>query len=157
MRGWNRGALASLAMGAMLTLGGCASAPPQVVDTQPAGQQAVSIASSHVGVPYRFGGASPRQGFDCSGLVHYSYQQVGIGVPRTVAEQLEQSRRVQRSAAQPGDLLFFRIEGKPSHVGIYAGGGRFVHAPSGGKTVTMGTLSSPYWASRLVQVGRVAD
>jgi murein DD-endopeptidase len=106
-----------------------------------------------IGVPYRSGGASPASGFDCSGLVQFSFRQVGVAVPRTTAQQHRASFRV--SAPRPGDLLFFDQEGKKnSHVGIYVGEGRFVHAPSPGKRVREDRLDSPYWRRHLSEVRR---
>jgi cell wall-associated NlpC family hydrolase len=107
-----------------------------------------------VGTPYRYGGASPR-GFDCSGLVYYSYRKAGIEVPRTTGDQYHQSDRVTLAGLQPGDLIFFRLsQRKPSHVGIYAGSGRFIHAPSGVKQVSYASLRDPYWDSRVIGAGR---
>ncbi|NIR96568.1 MAG: C40 family peptidase, partial [Gammaproteobacteria bacterium] len=111
------------------------SAPPPVI--------AVSVARDMVGVPYRYGGESPREGFDCSGLVHYSYLRAGLRVPRTTRDQFRRGRPVPRGRLAPGDLLFFRLDGrKVSHVGIYMGNGRFVHAPSSGKTVSIASLGN---------------
>jgi murein DD-endopeptidase len=108
-----------------------------------------------VGAPYRYGGADPR-GFDCSGLVYYVYQQAGVEAPRTTTEQYRQSRRVRLSRLLPGDLLFFRISRrKPSHVGIYVGNGRFVHAPSKGKSVDYALLDDDYWREHLIGAGRL--
>ncbi len=116
---------------------------------------AVAVARSMIGAPYRYGGTTP-QGFDCSGLVYYAYREVGIAAPRTTREQLRLSRPVRLSDVRPGDLLFFRLSGrKVSHVGIYAGDGRFIHAPSRGKRVAYAEAESPYWRSRLIRVGRL--
>jgi cell wall-associated NlpC family hydrolase len=108
-----------------------------------------------IGAPYRYGGTSPR-GFDCSGLVYYAYRKVGMHTPRTTTEQYRQTKRVQVSHLQPGDLVFFRIsQDKVSHVGIYAGDGRFIHAPSSGKSVAYASLHDPYWRVRLTGAGRL--
>jgi len=108
-----------------------------------------------VGKPYRFGGSSPKAGFDCSGLVHFSYRQAGVAVPRTTDDQLRASTPV-RGSMRRGDLLFFDQEGKKkSHVGIYLGNGRFVHAPSSGKRVRTDTLDSKYWKKHLAEVRRL--
>lgn len=131
---------------------GCTSQPP--VSETGAGPVAVHVARSMVGKPYRFGGASPR-GFDCSGLVHYSFGEAGHAVPRETGALFSRARRVAVSDLRPGDLLFFRIDGKPSHVAIYVDEDRFVHAPSSGKQVSYGTLSNPYWKKRLVKAGRL--
>ena len=107
-----------------------------------------------VGKPYKYGGASPA-GFDCSGLVHYSYRQAGLSVPRSTAEQRRLSQRIKQAELKPGDLLFFDERGKKhSHVGIYVGDGRFVHAPSSGKSVRNDTLDNPYWRKSLSDVRR---
>jgi cell wall-associated NlpC family hydrolase len=112
------------------------------------------VASEMVGTPYRLGGETPR-GFDCSGLVHYAYGQAGVSVPRLTREQYKGSRRVSLDQLQPGDLVFFRIRGgRLSHVGIYAGDGRFIHAPSRGKRVRYARLDNPYWRKRWVGAGR---
>jgi cell wall-associated NlpC family hydrolase len=113
-----------------------------------------SIAASQVGAPYRYGGSSPR-GFDCSGLVYYSYRKAGIRVPRTTNSQLNNAHRVPLKQLQPGDLLFFKLDRRPvSHVGIYAGNDRFIHAPSRGKKVSFTSMNDPYWRQRLVSAGR---
>lgn len=107
-----------------------------------------------VGKPYRYGGNTP-QGFDCSGLVQYSFLRAGIHVPRSTKTQRGKSRKVSISDLARGDLLFFNPEGKySSHVGIYLGGNRFVHAPSSGKHVRMDTLNDTYWREHLVDARR---
>jgi peptidoglycan DL-endopeptidase CwlO len=113
------------------------------------GLRAVQIANHLTGIPYRWGGASPRGGFDCSGLVQYVYAKVGIRLPHHAASQFGQGRRVARGSLRPGDLVFFSGLG---HVGIYAGGGKFIHAPRRGTTVRWSRLSSHgsyYGATRL--------
>lgn len=132
----------------------CSLTPPdaaRVPDSGPVG--VVRTAQSLIGSPYRYGGASPR-GFDCSGLVYYAYGQTGMRVPRSTEAQYAATLQVRTGEAVPGDVLFFRIEGKPSHVGIYVGDGRFVHAPSSGKQVGYASLDDEYWRARLVKVGR---
>ncbi len=113
-----------------------------------------SIAQEQIGVPYRFGGSTP-SGFDCSGLVHYAYAGAGVDVPRTTSALWQASSTVVRGEARPGDVLFFDIDGKPSHVGIYLGEGFFVHAPSTGKRVNSQRLDSSWYRDRLVRVGRL--
>lgn len=114
----------------------------------------VRVAASMLGTPYRYGGSSPR-GFDCSGLVYYSYRQAGFHVPRTTREQLRAANRIAMSQLTPGDLLFFRTVRKDvSHVAIYTGDGRFIHAPSSGKRVSYGSMSNTYWKNRLIAAGR---
>ncbi len=106
-----------------------------------------------VGVRYRYGGSTPK-GFDCSGLVYYAYRRAGLTVPRTAAAQVRAAQSIDLSQAEPGDLLFFHTSWNRRHVGIYVGGGRFVHAPSKGKTVTIGSLDDGYFLPRLTGVGR---
>lgn len=113
-----------------------------------------SIAQEQIGVPYRFGGSTP-SGFDCSGLVHYAYAGAGVDVPRTTSALWQASRTVALAEARPGDVLFFDIDGKPSHVGIYLGDGFFVHAPSSGKRVNTLRLDSSWYRDRLLRVGRL--
>ena len=113
------------------------------------GVRAVQIANHLTGIPYRWGGASPRAGFDCSGLVRYVYGKVGVDLPHYAAGQYGRGRRVSRGSLRAGDLVFFSGLG---HVGIYAGGGKFIHAPRSGTTVRWSRLSSHgsyYGATRL--------
>ena len=100
-----------------------------------------------VGVAYRDGGDSPERGFDCSGLTRHVLARMGVAdLPRTAREQGAIGRPVPRSVLRTGDLVFFDTQGSAySHVGIYVGDGRFVHAPGRGKSVTLATLDSPYW------------
>jgi cell wall-associated NlpC family hydrolase len=140
--------LASLAAG---ILAGCAAPPgvrvaPPPEATAPAtddiGSRAARFAERFVGVPYRFGGESP-QGFDCSGLIWYVYRELGVAVPRTAADQRASARHVGADSLRPGDLVFFYTPA--DHVGLYLGGGEFVHAPSTGKRVERARLDSPFF------------
>jgi peptidoglycan DL-endopeptidase CwlO len=124
------------------------SAKQHAKRTSPA-LRAVQIANRLTGIPYRWGGSSPRAGFDCSGLVQYVYGKVGIDLPHYAAGQYGHGRRVSRESLRAGDLVFFSGLG---HVGIYAGGGKFIHAPRSGTTVRWSRLSSHgsyYGATRL--------
>jgi len=87
------------------------------------------------GVPYRYGGSTPR-GFDCSGFTSYVYRQAGVHIPRTASAQRRAARYISRSSARPGDLVFFHHGGRVYHVGIYAGGNRVLHSPRPGKRVS---------------------
>ena len=142
---------------AFILLSGCSSTPQQydASETAPSHDRAqiVKTALSQVGRPYRYGGNSPGAGFDCSGLVYYSHRSAGIDVPRSSKLQLRQIRRVRYSEIKPGDLLFYKISNKPSHVGIYIGNGKFVHAPSSGKRVAIDRMDSQYWRKRLYSTG----
>jgi murein DD-endopeptidase len=143
----------------LLALGGCASTRPAPVQAPASvqngsGSKAAVHATKMVGKPYRYGGASPK-GFDCSGLVQFSYSQAGVKLPRSTDDQLKASKPV-RGGMQRGDLLFFDQEGKKkSHVGIYLGNGYFVHAPSSGKMVRTDSLDSKYWKKHLAEVRRI--
>ena len=105
------------------------------------------------GRPYRWGGKSPRRGFDCSGLVYFAHQEAGISVPRMSRNQLSQSVRVAVNRIRPGDLLFFKIASNVSHVGIYIGERNFIHAPSRGKRVSISSLEDGYWRRRFYAAG----
>ncbi len=155
-----------LAVTAAAALCGCGSAPvrpyhaerelsaPDSTSTAP-GARAVYAAYRQLGTPYRYGGSTP-DGFDCSGLIQYAYHRAGIDIPRTTRQQLRHARPVSLSALRPGDLVFFRVSRrKVSHVGIYAGGGRFIHAPSSGKQVSYADLNDPFWHRRIIAVGRI--
>ena len=130
-----------------------AAAPSENLELT-AGEKIVSIAAGLIGTPYRYGGDSPK-GFDCSGLVFYSFERMGLIVPRTAAEQRRAAERVKRAKLAPGDLVFFRgSKGRVDHVGIYAGDGRFIHAPNSGQVVSYGDLDDPYYRSHFVGAGR---
>ena len=118
-----------------------------------AGQRAAAVALDQVGVPYRYGGSTP-SGFDCSGLVQYSYTKAGVRVPRTTGQLWAAASPVGHNELRAGDLLFFRIEGKMSHVGMYLGQQRFVHAPQSGRTVSVASLNSPFYKAALLRAGR---
>jgi cell wall-associated NlpC family hydrolase len=108
-----------------------------------------------VGKPYRYGGSSPA-GFDCSGLVQFSYRHAGIALPRSTDQQRSISRAVKLADLRRGDLLFFNQEGKKyGHLGIYLGEGKFIHAPSSGKAVRSDRLDSPYWKKHLSEARRI--
>jgi cell wall-associated NlpC family hydrolase len=100
----------------------------------------VSIAMHYLGVPYVWGGASP-SGFDCSGLVMYVFAQIGVSLPHSSYAQAGMGSPVSISQLQPGDLVFFT---GASHVGIYIGGGQFIHAPHTGDVVKISSLSGYY-------------
>jgi len=125
----------------------------RVIRSQSTGEKAAAVALEQVGVPYRYGGAT-RTGFDCSGLVQFSYGHAGKSVPRTTGQLWSNTTTVGREDLQAGDLLFFSIEGKMSHVGLYIGRQQFVHAPSSGRTVTVAKLTSPFYASAFIRAGR---
>jgi hypothetical protein len=117
---------------------------PAVVTHEALGRRIVSYARHFLGVRYSWGGTSPRTGFDCSGLVRYVYAHFGISLPHSSFADLGRGRRVPRRWLQPGDVVFFA---DASHVGIYAGGGRFIDAPHTGAVVRITTMHGWYGAS----------
>lgn len=113
----------------------------------------VKSAELHVGVPYRFGGAQPG-GFDCSGLIQHAYKQAGFFVPMGVKSQNTFFKRT--GSPQKGDILFFRIKGTNlSHVGLYLGNNKFVHAPYEGKRVVYANMNDVYWKNRYAHAGTI--
>lgn len=125
---------------------------------QGAGAAIARQALAQVGAPYRYGGTEPGRGFDCSGLVTYAHALEGIGVPRTSAAQFAAARKVDPDDLRPGDLVFFRLvpgSSEITHVGIYTGQGRFVHAPQTGKRVSEASLEDPYYRERFAGAGRL--
>jgi cell wall-associated NlpC family hydrolase len=124
--------------------------------TDPTRRTVIDTALAQLGVPYKYGGNNAREGFDCSGLVRYAYSAAGITVPRISRDQLRATEPVALADAQPGDLVFFQSEDY-SHVGIYLGEGRFVHAPSTGRSVEIGSFGNDWYRRRFVRAGRVAQ
>ena len=118
------------------------------------GSSIAELALELIGTPYRYGGSDP-SGFDCSGLVFYTYANTGLSVPRTSAEQFREARKIALTQAHEGDLVFFQDQENLSHVGIYLGNGMFVHAPSSGRHVSIASLDAPYYQRHLVGVGRL--
>ena len=112
------------------------------------GEQIVALAKQNLGVPYKWGGTSP-SGFDCSGFVYYVLNTLGIKASRTLTTMYAQGTEVAKSELKPGDIVFFKNTYKTglSHVGIYVGGGQFIHAPSTGKVVSYADLNSDYYIS----------
>ncbi len=111
-----------------------------------------------IGAPYRPGGRSPATGFDCSGLVSWSFEQVGVTLPRSAREQIAFGQPVRKNELQPGDIVVFnRVRSRSGyHSGIYVGNNQFVHSPSSGKTVTKDSLDSAYYGSRFAGARRIA-
>ncbi len=166
---WRAGSRAAL-LALALTLTACGSAPTRERDAPPGAGDAAAIepaagasapaaaadqALTLVGRPYRYGGATPA-GFDCSGLVHYSFARVGLRLPRETDAQRLVGTAVNGDELAKGDLVFFDQEGrKASHVGIYLGDGRFVHAPSTGGRVRVDRFDSPYWRRHFNEARRL--
>jgi len=139
---------------------GCASST-QIPETasvradKQVASNATVYAKEMLGKPYRYAGDTPA-GFDCSGLVKYSYGRAGITMPRDTQSQRQISVLISLRNLREGDLLFFDQEGKKtSHVGIYIGDGRFIHAPSSGGKVRTDSLSAEFWKKHFVEARRI--
>ncbi|AZG14232.1 C40 family peptidase [Cupriavidus pauculus] len=165
----SRPALAAVCASVML-LAACAGGPPARHSGAPprqpskpmidpsAGLEEISIqAMSLVGTPYRYGGNTPDSGFDCSGLVRYVVSRAAnVNLPRTTEQMGQRGTSLDRSEVASGDLVFFNTTGRAnSHVGIYVGQNRFVHAPATGGTVRLEDMGKSYWASRYNGARRV--
>lgn len=151
-----------------ILISGCGSlapAPPaleqpatrQTQSARPERAEALLQALLALGVDYRYGGASPVTGFDCSGLVAHVYREAwGIQLPRTTHAQSQAGVPVSLAELQAGDLVFHNTLNRPySHVGIYLGDGRFVHAPKSGSRVRVESLKSAYWTQRFNGARRI--
>jgi cell wall-associated NlpC family hydrolase len=147
---------------------GCAPAPvrdPSGTEYRPsavlpeAARDAAVYAVTLVGTPYRNGGTSPDSGFDCSGLVWYVYRQAaGLWLPRSSDEMGRAGRPIAAADMRPGDLVFYNTLGREfSHVGIYIGERRFVHAPSSGGKVEIVSMENSYWARRFSGARRMVS
>jgi len=112
----------------------------------------VRTARRFLGVPYRWGGTDREDGFDCSGLTMVCYRLNGLNLPRVSRSQFEAGRRVPKEQLLPGDLVFFATRGgrQVSHVGLYIGGGRFIHAPRTGEQVRVEELGNPFYTRTFV-------
>ncbi len=119
--------------------------------------QLVMHAMGFLGVPYRLGGNEAETGLDCSGLVRKVYEQsVGKLLPRRAADQAQATLTIDRSELKPGDLVFFNTMRRAfSHVGIYIGDGKFIHAPRSGSAVRIEDMRKAYWSTRFNGARRV--
>jgi cell wall-associated NlpC family hydrolase len=152
----------------MTLLAGCASSPSRAPRAQAqAGTTSTAAVRSpemvfqalaQTDVPYHYGGNSPASGFDCSGLVAHVYRQAfGIVLPHNTRAQSELGIRIRAEDLQPGDLVFYNTQGQPySHVGIFLGDGRFIHAPKTGSAVRVENMSNRYWTKRYSGARRIA-
>lgn len=130
------------------------------VRVQKAQKTAMNKLMGQIGKPYRWGGTSPRTGFDCSGLVYYAYKDlVKFRIPRTANEMyhLRDAASVNRGELESGDLVFFRTQGRGTadHVGVYVGNGKFIQSPRSGRDIQITSLSEDYWQRHYVGAKRV--
>ncbi len=138
------------------------SAPDVRMSRAAVADMLLTLAWNLRGIPYRWGGHDPDRGFDCSGLVRYVFEHaLGVLLPHRARLQFDRGRQVPRDQLEPGDLVFFRTNGRSiTHVGIYIDHGRFLNAPNSGEVVQVDSLHNPYWSShfagarRLVEVAR---
>ncbi|MFV0347613.1 MAG: C40 family peptidase [Halodesulfovibrio sp.] len=140
-------------------LGGCGSRNTATVvqDGPPPTRQEAAIvrtARTVIGADYNYGGCNPAEGFDCSGLVWWAYQENGLSVPRTTSAQSTGGRPADCTYPRQGDVIVFRISHKGLHSGIYSGNGHFVHSPKSGHVVREESLRKDYWQSRLLTCRR---
>jgi len=138
---------------------GCTSSPryrPASHAAETTDNELVTYAKSFLGTPYAYGGES-RSGMDCSGLVTTVYRQFDVQLPRTAHEQAQYGRDISRGGVEPGDLVFFQItRSRPvSHVGIYIGDGKFIHASTSARQVRIDAMSDDYFRRRFVKAKRV--
>ena len=113
-------------------------------------QEVLVNALSLTGIQYKYGGKSPETGFDCSGFVRYVFSQAtNLSLPPTARAISQIGKTIKKDELQPGDLVFFNtLRTAFSHVGIYMGDNKFIHAPSSGKTVRVESMKDGYWAKR---------
>ena len=127
--------------------------PPPLPPPEPSKYpEAVDIAIQYLGIPYRWAGASPQTGFDCSGFTMYVYSKLGVSLPHHAATQYTYGTAVPKANLQPGDLVFFNGLG---HNGLYIGGGKFIHSPHTGDVVKISTLSDSWYAATYVGARRL--
>ncbi len=133
---------------------GASAVTPEGISVAPPSRYGgvVGIAMQYLGIPYVWGGGSPSQGFDCSGLTMYVFAQVGVSLPHYAASQYNMGVPVSKEDLQPGDLVFFNGLG---HMGMYIGGGQFIHAPHTGDVVKISSLSESWYAATYVGARRI--
>lgn len=137
-----------------LALAGCALFQSESDELR---ETVVETALDQVGEDYKYGGDDPDEGFDCSGLVHYSYRQAGIKLPRSAAAQKKGGRAVKFRDAKPGDLLFYHFGDRKAgdlHVVMYLGDGKGVHAPVRNGEVEVIKITDRHWRDRYVGAAR---
>lgn len=120
------------------------------ISAQKGGSEVVMYAMGLIGIGYQFGGSNPQAGFDCSGMTGYIYKNaLGVTLPRTAADIANASRVINKSQLKVGDLVFFNTNGKPySHMGIYIGSSKFIHAPSTNGLIRTESMNNRYFAQR---------
>ncbi len=158
--GFTIASLAALLGAPVAALTGRSPTQPTSISVGSAQYVVVEIARSQIGKPYVWGGASPSTSFDCSGLVQWAYRQIDIVLPRTAQQQFNATARLASDQLQPGDLVFFARTNPSSvefitHVGIYAGSGQMVNAPTEGDVVREISVFTGFWGAHYAGAGRV--
>ncbi|MDK2933334.1 MAG: hypothetical protein PWP27_1144 [Clostridiales bacterium] len=124
------------------------------------GADIVAYSENFLGVPYVYGGTSPK-GFDCSGFAQYVFKHFGIDINRVAADQTRNGQKVSKGELLPGDLVFFdtngKVNGEITHVGIYIGENKFIHASSPGSDVKISDLSTGYYNLRYITARRIVN
>ncbi|OFJ76350.1 hypothetical protein HMPREF2844_08505 [Neisseria sp. HMSC072F04] len=134
------------------------AAPVRASRSSDSADELIGSAMGLLGVAYRYGGTSASTGFDCSGFMQHIFRRsMGLNLPRTSAEQAKMGVGISRGELQPGDMVFFRTmgRGRISHVGLYIGNDRFIHAPRTGKRIEITSLSNKYWNAKYAFARRV--
>ena len=136
----------------LLLLAGCAS---RGRDDDLSGRRADLVVKTlaQIGTPYVYGGTTPTEGFDCSGLTYYAHHQTGLAIPRTAAAQHRAARPVARNRLRPGDMVFFKTGPESYHVGLMIADKRFVHASTSRSRVRVDHLDTPYWNRHYIGAG----
>jgi len=151
MLDFKRGLIAAVLFGTL-----CHSVAQEPVDTKPSElNPAVAQAIQLLGTPYRWGGAEPLRGFDCSGLIQYVFGRLQVSVPRMPVDFFRKYNPVATSQLLPGDVVFFNTFAKISNVGIYIGDRQFIHAPHKGLDVRIESMDSAYYKTRFAGARRV--
>lgn len=119
-------------------------------------EKIAKVAKELIGIKYKFGGTTPKTGFDCSGFVSYVFNEgAGINLPRSSREMRKIGNPVDLKSLKPGDLIFFKIN--TSHVGIYIGENKFIHAPSTGRSVAVDNLMNSFFQNRVIGARRIVS
>ena len=147
----------ALASTAVLALSGALAPTAQATSSFSIfGKEVVHSARQHLGLPYVWGGEDPNRGFDCSGLIKFTFQEFDVNLPHRADLQFKYGEQVSRDNLAPGDVVFFATGGYPiGHVGIYVGEGQFIHAPRRGKPVQVDSIDSGYYQRRFVGARRI--
>ncbi len=150
--------LLGILLHALLLVGGCGPSSQHTLPLPQKGdaQSIARTAQALQGIPYRWGGASPETGFDCSGFIWWVMRHNDITVPRTTKEQAHSGRSISLRHAESGDIVVFRINGNRLHTGIIIRPGYFIHSPKAGATIREESYRNhSYWQPRLIDIRRV--